>query len=341
MNRKPILLAAGLVFLTTVSCSLNLALPTPYQTTPFPPYASPTSKSATATSLAPTPVVLTVTLASSATAPASSALPASPTVATAAPSATPAGTATPTGAPSGPYAVILVGAGDVLNIRSGPGSDNALVGTFPPSATNILRTGPSTTAGGVLWFQVQNPGGGTGWVNARYLTEYVPHATFCADAHVNNLVASLGHALAISDGPGLASLVSPAHGMDVRLYHNGKVINYDPDHAAFVFSSSYEVDWGASPGSGEPTVGAFHVKVLPGLQEVFTASYTLSCDTVQTGGASYDTSWPADYANVNFYSVYKPGPAGHELDWRTILVGVEYVNGQPYVFSLIQMAWEP
>jgi hypothetical protein len=24
-----------------------------------------------------------------------------------------------------------------------------------------------------------------------------------------------------------------------------------------------------------------------------------------------------------------------------MLVGVEYVNGQPYVFSLIQLEWEP
>jgi hypothetical protein len=62
---------------------------------------------------------------------------------------------------------------------------------------------------------------------------------------------------------------------------------------------------------------------------------------VQTGGASYDTSWLPQYANVNFYSVYKPGPAGNELSWRTILVGVGYVMGQPYVFSLMHLQWEP
>ena len=340
MNRKIILLAAGLVFLTTVSCSLNLALPTPYQTTPFPPYASPTSQSDTVPPLAPTPVVITATPAFSPIVPTSTAtLPALTVAPTAAATSLPGGT--PSGTPSRAYAVILVGAGDALNIRSGAGSDNALVGTFPSTAKDILRTGPSATSDGELWVQVQKPGGGTGWVDAKYLTEYVPQATFCADAHVNSLLASLAHTLIASDGAGFAALVSPAHGMDVRLYRDGKVVNYDRTHAAFVFSSSYELDWGTAPGSGQPTVGSFHVSVLPGLQEVFNASTTLSCDTVQTGGASYDTSWPAEYANVHFYSVYKPGPAVHVLEWRTVLVGVEYVDGLPYVFSLIQMDWEP
>jgi hypothetical protein len=342
MNRKLIFLAAGLVFLATVSCSFSFALPTPLSTTPFPPYASPTSRSATATPLAPTPVVLTLTPASSPTVPVPTApLPTLTVAATAAATSLPGSTATPTASTPGTYAVVLVGAGDMLNIRSAPGSDNALVGTFPSTATNILLTGPSAASGSDLWVQVQDPGGGTGWVDAKFLTEYVPHAAFCADAHVNSLIASLGHALTASDGAQLASLVSPAHGMDVRLYRNGKVVNYDTIHAAFVFSSSYAVDWGDAPGSGQPTVGAFHVEVLPALQEVFSASTTLNCDTVQTGGASYDTSWPAEYTNIHFYSVYKPGPAGHELEWRTILVGVEYVKGQPYIFSLIQMAWEP
>jgi len=61
----------------------------------------------------------------------------------------------------------------------------------------------------------------------------------------------------------------------------------------------------------------------------------------QTGGASYDTSWPKPYANVNFYSIYKPGPAGNENSWRTLLVGVEYVQNQPYIFSVTQLQWEP
>ncbi|MBE3037249.1 MAG: hypothetical protein IMZ62_00315, partial [Chloroflexi bacterium] len=48
-----------------------------------------------------------------------------------------------------------------------------------------------------------------------------------------------------------------------------------------------------------------------------------------------------EYANVNFYTVYKPGTPGVDLDFRYWLVGVEFVQGQPYVFALIHFAWEP
>lgn len=341
MKRRFLILVAGCVFLTMTSCSLGLlSLPTPFPTTPLvlptpSGLPSPTSPPASPSPAAPT---VTLSLPSPTTAPAT--LP--PPTATTGPG--PAPTASRTASLSGPYAVILVGSGDVVNIRSGAGSGNPSVGTFPPTATTVMRTGPTTTSGSELWVQVQNPGGGTGWVNAKYLTEYVPHAAFCADSRVNALLASLGHALTASDGAQLASLVGTTHGMEVRLYRYGTAVNYDPAHARYVFDSTYEVDWGPAPGSGKHTIGSFHVAVLPGLSDVFNApapGYTLSCDLVQTGGASYDTSWPAQYTNVNFYSVYKPGPSGQELAWRTVLVGVEYVSGQPSVFSLTQMTWEP
>jgi hypothetical protein len=204
-----------------------------------------------------------------------------------------------------------------------------------------MRTGLSSSVGGALWVQVQNPGGGNGWVNASFLTEYVAPAAFCADTRVNTLLTNFGNALTTSNGKTLAPLVSPVHGMTVRLWRNGKAVTFYPKDARWVFGSTYEHHWGAAPGSGLDTVGAFHVVVLPKWLDVFNASYTLSCNVPQTGGASYDTSWPAKYANVNFYSLYKPGPAGNENSWRTLLIGVEYVGGQPYVFSVTQMDWEP
>ena len=48
--------------------------------------------------------------------------------------------------------------------------------------------------------------------------------------------------------------------------------------------------------------------------------------------------WPKEYANINFYSLHKPSAPGFE-DWRTLLVGTEYVNGQPYVFALYNYQW--
>jgi len=141
----------------------------------------------------------------------------------------------------------------------------------------------------------------------------------------------------------LALLVSPAHGMAVRYwrYYISNQNIFDQLHASAVFYSTYSHSWGLAAGSGLPTEGSFHEVVLPKLLDVVNANYTLNCNTVQTGGTSYDTSWPAEYANVNFYSIYRPGTAGDEMNWRTWLVGVEYVKGQPYVFALIHFQWEP
>jgi hypothetical protein len=245
------------------------------------------------------------------------------------------------GVQSGPYGVILVAAGDALNIRTGPGTSFPVSGSFSAGTTNVMRTGPSSTVNGDLWVEVQNPAGGNGWVFSDYLTEYVAPATFCTDGRVNTLLTNLDAALKTTNGESLASLVSPVHGMAVRMWRYSAPIIFDQEHARWVFDSTFSHDWGAAPGSGLETTGSFHEKVLPLLLDVFNTSYALSCNSVQTGGASYDTSWPAIYTNVNYYSLYKPGPAGNELSWRTLLIGVEYVQDQPFVYSLTQMNWEP
>jgi hypothetical protein len=322
MKRIFFFLAFGLAILPLAGCSLySLGNPTPLPTPVF-VYATATH--------AATPT---------AAAPASSGIVATPTTSALLP--TPAEGSILPGSPSGPYAVIRVDQGDALNIRSAAGVGNPAIGSFPPTTTNVMRTGPSTSVDEELWVQVQNPAGNTGWVNAFYLSEYVAPSTFCADTRVNSLLSSFGNAIKTSNGEALSSLVSPVHGMAVRLWRNGNVVIFDRAHAQWIFVSTYEHNWGEAAGSGLDTMGAIHVVVLPKWLDVLNASFTLGCNVPQAGGASYDSSWPAFYANVNYYSLYKPGPAGSELSWRTLLIGVEYVQGQPYIFSIIQMDWEP
>jgi hypothetical protein len=338
MKRPLFTFAAGLAILTLAGCSFPslgppALLPTPLVlSSPTPLPATPTM----AASAMPAVPTFTPTISLPSVTPGNppTALPSVvvPTV--------PVGGATP-GSPSGPYAVIQVNPAEVLNIHSAPGSDIPIIGSFPANATNVMRTGPSSTIGEGQWVQMQALGGGSGWVDAVYLTEYVAPAAFCADGRVNTLLSNFANALKTSDGGTLASLVSPSHGMTVRLWRNGNAITFLPQDTRWIFTSTYEHDWGAAPGSGLDTVGAIHVVVLPKWLDVLNASYTTACNVIQTGGASYNPAWPEIYANINFYSLYKPGPAGNELSWRTLLIGVEYVNGLPYIFSLTQLDWEP
>ena len=167
----------------------------------------------------------------------------------------------------------------------------------------------------------------------------VPSAIFCADSKPTDLINKLKTALQTANGSLLASLVSPRHGMDARLYRYGRIVNYDQTHAKFLFESTYSVDWGPAPGSGMETMGSFHQVFIPDLLDVFTKSYTLSCNQVQVGGASYQATWP--YTGINFYSVYYPGSGSGSNDWHTWLLGMHYQNGAPYLYAIMQFKWEP
>jgi uncharacterized protein YgiM (DUF1202 family) len=248
---------------------------------------------------------------------------------------------TPSGS-SATYVVILVSENDVLNIRSGPGVENAVVGTLQPNASGLVRTGKTTLVGEELWAEIQNPEGGTGWVNSNFLTEEVASSAFCSDAHVTTLIQNLASAVKGTNDDTLAALVHSRHGLDARLWRYGTVANYTPEEASWVFESEYEVNWGPAPGSGENTLRTFGEALLPYLQEVFNASYTTHCnDPLDLATFSLDP-WPPEYDNINFYTVYKPGTDQYGgLDWRAWTVGVEYVEGKPYLFSLVHYQWEP
>lgn len=306
-----------------------------------------TSPEATATTPAlPTPTTLAPTLVppSPTSLPTDTVLPTipPPTSTSVPPSATAQLVQITPGAPSGPYAVILVPPGDVLNVRSAAGVNNAIVGSFPPSTRNVMRTGPSARVGDSFWVEVQNPRGGTGWVNAYYLTEYVSSSAFCADTQVTSLLNDLKSAALNSNGDLLASLPGASHGLDLRFWRYGTLVNYSREQTKFLFESAFQVNWGPAPGSGEDTLGSFSQVVLPKLTEVFGANYQLRCnDTLDLATFSLEP-WPPEYANVNFYAVHKPGTETYGgLDWRTWLVGIEFSGGKPYLFSLIHFQWEP
>jgi uncharacterized protein YgiM (DUF1202 family) len=246
------------------------------------------------------------------------------------------------GGSSATYAVILVLEDDVLNIRSGPGAENAVAGTLQPDASGLVRTGKTTLVGEDLWVEIQNPDGGSGWVNSDFLTEQVASSAFCSDARVTTLIQNLASAVKSTNDDTLAALIHDRHGLDARLWRYGTVANYTPEEASWVFESEYEVNWGPAPGSGEETLGTFGTALLPKLQEVFNANYTTHCNDPLDLATFSVEPWPPEYANINFYTVFKPGSDQYGgMDWRAWTVGVEYVEGKPYLFSLVHYQWEP
>jgi hypothetical protein len=236
------------------------------------------------------------------------------------------------------YAVTLVASNDVLNIRSDAGTEYPIVGWFPPDATDLMRTGPVKMVGDAQWVEVNRLDGGTGWVNFRYLTEYVSRATFCADARIPQLIEQLKQSMTQSNGDLFASMVNAKHGVAINYWRDAPPVNYTPVTARSIFTDTRVLDWGVGPAAGPvPLYGTFAQIVQPDMVGVFNSNYQLGCDDPSHAGMFVDP-WP--HTNIHYYSVLKP-PTQDIFDWKVWLFGFEYVEGTPYLFGTVHYVWEP
>jgi hypothetical protein len=237
----------------------------------------------------------------------------------------------------GPYAVINVAVNDVLNIRSGAGVSNPILGYFASDAKDVMRTGPSASADGGVWVEVRRYDGLTGWVNSYYLTEYITHEAFCADTRIPPLIEQAKQSMVQANGNLLGPIVSPVHGVNMHLWAYGPGINFTQAAAADIYASTTVHNWGGGP-SGIPDTGTFNDVVKPKYLEVFNAAGRETyCDDL-TKVFPLSRPWP--YPNIRFYNLYKPA-SDQFFDFRTLLVGIEYINGQPYVYGMVTIIWEP
>lgn len=78
--------------------------------------------------------------------------------------------------PSLLFRVYGVDSDDVLNIRSGPSADHAVMATIPPGATGVRITGQCID----VWCQVSYKSV-TGWANRRYLVEEAAYSETAAE----------------------------------------------------------------------------------------------------------------------------------------------------------------
>lgn len=162
---------------------------------------------------------------------------------------------------------------------------------------------------------------------------------FCQDTRALQLLFNFQTAIQNKDGELLASLVSPSTGVGVRYIRDGSVITYF-DNIEFVFETTYEADWGLSPGSGEPLKGSFQQIVPPSLEAVFASNPILTCNELKTGGATYTPAWR--YNGMDYYSVHFPGTDEFGgMNWETWAVGMIREQGKPMLAALIHYVWEP
>ncbi|HSL42482.1 MAG TPA: CARDB domain-containing protein, partial [Anaerolineales bacterium] len=171
-------------------------------------------------------------------------------------------------------------------------------------------------------------------------TEDVSHDAFCADARIPVLIEQLKGSLNQSNGDMFASLVGPVHGVDVRLWAYRAPVNFSTTTARNVFTSTEVFTWGSgSVGGTEYGTGTFSQIIQPKMLEVFNApNMETYCDNL-TKVFPLSNPWP--YPNIRYYNLYKPAMPGNDFDFRTWLIGFEYINNQPYLHSMVTIVWEP
>jgi hypothetical protein len=246
---------------------------------------------------------------------------------------------------AGLYAVVGLGEGDLLNVRSGPSTSNDVLETLGPGIRNLQPTGKLEESDGITWLEIQRPSSTPGWVSRAFLTEQVEPQAFCEDERIEKLVDDFTGAVKNQDGKALSRLVSPVHGLTIQHNWWNPAVKLDSTEAIQnIFFSTTDFDWGTADGSGEPLVGPFKDMILPKLQDVVGMDYTRHCNVLESGtsagGTAGTLTWPAEYANLNYEALYRAAPAGDEMNWRTWVIGIDYVGGVPYIASLVQYAWE-
>jgi hypothetical protein len=241
--------------------------------------------------------------------------------------------------PAGPivYSVFGVPAGGVLLARQPAGISGTSVAELPGDLRDVRLTGQSTPLGSSTWVEIEVPPAGTGWINLWNLTEEVSGEAFCGDPRLPVLLESFFGALRARSGEALAQTVSPRRGLVLRHdWWNDEVVIARRD-VAELMRTTEPVAWGVQRGSGAPIIGPFRDRLLPELDALLAASSTQACNAVQSGETRYPAQWPEEYARLNYVSLFVPAPdPGPAFNWRGWAVGVEYVDGVPYVAILIR-----
>jgi hypothetical protein len=238
------------------------------------------------------------------------------------------------------YAVFGIPEGDTLVVREHAGASGTEIAQFAHDAQPIAATGMSSALGSSRWIEILTPSGQTGWVQSRHLTEFVPAEQACTDPRLRDLAAALAAAAESSGPQDIEALISPHHGLAVRLDGLGGEVLFGPQELNSLTTPGTVFDWQTRPQSGLGQAGDFRSDVLVPLVESLQQAEP-ACNAIPIGRSGIDPEWPGEYANLNYLAFYVPQQAeGSEFVWHTWVLGFEYVGGRPYLGVILRYQGE-
>lgn len=241
----------------------------------------------------------------------------------------------------GEYAVVWIPEGEVFQIRQPAGIAGVVMESMPFDTHGIYLTGNRSMLGSSPWVEIISSNNKIGWVKSWNLTEYKSAHEFCRDDRIPAMIAEFHRIILDTQRETLSKLISPEHGLTIRLNWYGPDVHFPREDAGDVLFSSEELFWGEMEDSGLSVFGSFEKIILPKIQDVFTQEPSVTCNALQYGSTSREAIYPSEFRNINYYAFFRPAlEGGNEFDWRTWVIGIEYVHGEPYIAIVIHYSSE-
>ncbi len=250
--------------------------------------------------------------------------------------------ATPAGAYTfqpDPYAVVNVGADDVLNMRAGPGVQFSVTGTLPYYAAGVQIAPAEVTVDGSPWVPAKYLGA-AGWVNRNYLARQAGYV----DDRVAARAAEIIFAIKNRDVAALATMVHPQKGVRFSPYTfvdtaNDLVFSAAELPAAMESSTIYV--WGAFDGSGNPINMTFADYWARFVYDVdFAQPEIIGFNQMVGHGNTINNiaqTYPGAVAVEYYFSGFDPNLAG--MDWRSLRLVLEPFGGQWMLVGIVRDEW--
>ncbi len=240
--------------------------------------------------------------------------------------------------------VVFIVDHQTLPVYSTPDETSNPIAQLEANHTNLSITGGFQEREGKFWAEILLPQGGSGWVDANYLTPSYPAEQFCSNPEITGLSRKVIEIFQQKDGDRLAELVSPIHGLRLRIHWSDvEVYLGKPEEVRNLFSNPQSYQFGVEKRTQEPVQGTFLEVVIPKLMDM-QGELTENCNRLDQGLAADWVSgfiqWPFEYANMNYLVSYRPAPAEDELNWRMWALGIEWLNRQPFLTVMVHYKWD-
>jgi hypothetical protein len=241
--------------------------------------------------------------------------------------------------------VVGVALDDVLNVRAGPGIDQAVVGTIPPYGTALQVSGHGSLAGGAIWAPLSYQEL-KGWVNSAFLARQVGQA----EEPVAMRAAAAIQAIQAQDLRTLSQFVHPEEGIRFSPYPYVETESNAEAEPDLVFRAqellalrgdptTYE--WGHHDGSGEPIKMTFDEYWRRFVYDVdFARPHVIGFDeTIGQGNAINNISqvYPRGVTVEYHFPGFDAAFGG--LDWRSLRLVLEPYEGNWYLVGIVHAEW--